>query len=190
MILTDSDIKKAIQEGSVVVESNREVIIAPSCMKFRLSSNVYQIDDHASTVDVKKKNTYPTLKLINPSKNGGLLIRKGSVYLASTKEKIAIEPNLAGMIDGTTNLARLGLSVCLSSHISAGFGHTKPGVITIEITSQAVNEILIHPNMVICNIILFKTLGRATNFYGSEAWNHSGEDGVIGSLLYKQFITT
>ena len=190
MLLTDKKILRNIESGNITITPFNRKDVAPCSIKFHLGCSIYQLYSKTPLIDIKDESTYPILKKVDPDSSGGFILKKGEVYLAPTKEKIGMNPEFAGFIDGTSNLARLGVSVVLSSHISCGFGFDKPGILTLEIITQASPEIRLYSGMTICNILIFHLGDKPLQTYGVNPWNHSGEQSVIGSLIYEKYKQT
>ncbi|SHH94658.1 dCTP deaminase [Desulfofustis glycolicus DSM 9705] len=189
MLLTDKKIISHIESGNITISPFNKKNVAPCSVKFHLGSSINHLCSKSPLIDIKDQSTYPILKKIHPDSSGGFILKKGEVYLASTEEKIGMNPEFAGFIDGTSNLARLGVSVVLSGHISCGFGFGKPGILTLEIIHHSSPQIRLFRGMTICNVLIFHLGDKPLQTYGKNSWNHSGEQSVIGSLIYKKYQT-
>lgn len=189
MLLSDEDILKEIEIGNLVLNPFDSLSVAPSSVKLHLGSPIYCIWPQVDLVDIKDASTYPVLKEVPIGDDGGVIMSRDLVYLCPTKEKIGLGPQISALIDGSSNLARLGVSIAFSGHVACGFGRTSPGILTLEIKSHAVSNIKLYIGMPICNLLIFRQPKRSQNLYGKNPWNHSGEQGVIGSLLYMKYTT-
>lgn len=116
--------KKIIISPHVSLEDIRSVGI-----RIHLGEEIIKFDNN-QTIDLEnpKELKYKRIKI---SKNGYLL-KKGDFILASTKEKIQTTNNLITFIDGRSTIARMGLTVHVSSQVVDG-NHDELRSITLEL---------------------------------------------------------
>jgi dCTP deaminase len=184
VLLQDSEISKEIRENNLIIDPFEPSCVSPSAIKLRLGSPVFVLRATRDLVDIRDASSYPALDEVDTDGDGGLVIARERVYLVPTKEKVGFGPRLAGLVDGSSNLARLGIRVVLSGYVACGFGYSNPGVLTLELTSHAVPGVKLYAGMQICNLLVFRLPGRAQTLYGSNLWNHGGEARPVGSLLH------
>ena len=75
-----------------------------------------------------------------------------------TRERLFFPPDLCAWIEGRSRIARLGLTV----HVSSGF--VQPGVSNhqvLEMSNVSGRALAIHPGIRICQIVLQRTEGSA-----------------------------
>jgi dCTP deaminase len=75
-----------------------------------------------------------------------------------TRERVIFPPDLCGWIEGRSRIARLGLTV----HVTSGFVH--PGVANhqvLEMSNVSGMPLAIHAGVRICQIVLQRTEGEA-----------------------------
>jgi dCTP deaminase len=80
-----------------------------------------------------------------------------------TRERVILPPDLCGWIEGRSRIARLGLTV----HVTSGFVH--PGVANhqvLEMSNVSGMALAIHAGVRICQIVLQRTEGEAV--YGGR----------------------
>jgi dCTP deaminase len=116
-------------------------------------------------VDVADRMTHPQLEAREMDEHGRLRLDPGEILLAPTLERLALSPRVAGLIDGTSDYARLGISVVLSHQVSPGYGSdTADGaILTLEIVSRLAEAVYLRPGTRIGNLMLLRcrTVGRA-----------------------------
>ena len=102
------------RRGDLVIPELDPELIRPAAVSLRLGKGAYVLASHRP-VDVTEPATYPDL-VPRPVDSGGcLVVHPGEVLLARTWERVGISERLAGLLDGTSDLARLGVSVVLST---------------------------------------------------------------------------
>ncbi len=86
------------------------------------------------------------------------LLAPGQTVHGITRERIFLPPDLCGWLEGRSRIARLGLTV----HVTSGF--VQPGVSNhqvLEMSNVSGRWLAIHPGIRICQIVLQRTEGRA-----------------------------
>ena len=126
----------------------------------------------SAPIDARDGATYPGLTAREPDAQGRLVVNPNEVLLASTLERVAISDRLAGILDGISDVARLGISVVLSQQVSPGYGSPDGAILTLEIVSRLPVPVILYPGTRICNLMLMRC-GRPTNQYSSMPNNHS-----------------
>ncbi len=171
MILSNVDIRKALQKGALVIDPlPEEIQMDSTSIDLRMGESLWSWDEEliqrtGFRVSVGQFN-YKELSerfLVEVAReaSGTYLIQPHTVYLASTFEKIELpsRSRLAARIEGKSSLARLGLSV----HITAPTIHcgTGLGIITLEMFNQGAFSIEVTPGVSrICQLILEQVLSE------------------------------
>jgi dCTP deaminase len=180
-VLTDRAIRQARENGELWVEPFDIALIRPAALSLRLGREAFSLVT-TGPVDVADRSTHPDLVLKEPDAQGRLVIEPGEVVLAPTLEKIGLSENLAGLVDGTSDYARLGISVVLCGQVSPGFGRDTGAVLTLEILNHLRHPVLLYPGARICNLMLFASSGSELP-YGELSHNYSSDHGVVASRL-------
>lgn len=177
MILTDSEILKNIEYGSIEIR--------PFDIK-NLGSNSY---------DVHLSNTLAvyTEPILNPLKENtitnifinedGYLLLPGKLYLGITKE-YTNTPLHVPFLDGVSSLARLGLNI----HATAGIGDIGfSNYWTLELS--VIQPLMIYPNMRIGQIYFFEPKGKVTTPYNKKKWAKYNIEFPypLASLYFKEY---
>lgn len=102
--------------------------------------------------------------------------------LAPTLERVSISDRLVGVLDGTSDYARLGISVVLSHQVSPGFGKSGGAILTLEIVSRLPEVVYLHPDTRICNLMLFRSRESGRS-YSDMPHNYSLDQAVGRSRL-------
>jgi dCTP deaminase len=148
-------------------------MIRPAAISLRLGDYAAVLDA-AQTIDARDRRTYPHLTARLPDESGRLVVRPNEVLLASTLEKISISHELTGILDGISDVARLGISVVLSQQVSPGYGSPSGAVLTLEIVSRLPQPVILYPGTRICNLMLMRC-ARAAKPYSDMLHNHSAD---------------
>lgn len=180
-VLTDGAIRRARENGELWVEPFDAALVRPAALSLRLGHEAFTLVT-TGTVDVADRSTHPELILKEPDGQGRLVVEPGEVVLAPTLEKIGLSANLAGLVDGTSDYARLGISVVLCGQVSPGFGRDTGAVLTLEIVNHLRHPVLLYPGTRICNLMLFASSGSELP-YGEMPHNYSSDHAVVASRL-------
>jgi dCTP deaminase len=181
VVLADHEIRAAIADGELQVEPHEPELVRPAALSLRLGTKAY-ILDVAGPVDTAVAESYPRLRPRSPDEHGRLVIQPGEVVLAPTLERLVLPDTLVGVLDGISDVARLGMSVVLAQQVSPGFGQPEGAVLTLEIVSRLPTSVYLHPGMRICNLLLLRC-AKPNRSYADMAHNHSGDRDVEPSFL-------
>jgi dCTP deaminase len=172
-VLVDEEIRHAIERGDLSVTPHDPALVRPSALGLRLGHEAFGLVS-TGVVDIADRSSYPELCPKQIDDQGRLRIEPREVVLAPTLERIGLSERLAGLVDGTSSYARLGLSVVLSGQVSPGFGRTDNAVLTLEIVNHLQHAVLLYPGTRICNLMLFACSTSMTPYdmlphsYGSD----------------------
>ncbi len=154
MILSDRDIKKAIESGRVKIESNQTELfryIHASSMDLRLG-NVFKVYEHSkyAVLDPKNPKTFAqNMRIITIPDGEPFIVQPGEFILGVTQEKITVPDDLVVRVEGRSSRGRLGIIV----HSTAGF--VDPGfvgTITLEISNLNRLPVALYPGMRVCQL--------------------------------------
>ncbi|OXM49461.1 dCTP deaminase [Amycolatopsis alba] len=180
-ILTDREIRSALLEGDLSVLPFDDSLIRPAAISLRLGKEAFSLES-TGPVDIADKTTYPDLVPKDLDDQGRLRVEPGEVVLAPTMERIGLSSRLAGLVDGTSDYARLGVSVVLCGQVSPGFGSNNGAVLTLEIVNHLRHAVLLRPGTRICNVMLFASTGSEES-YDRIPHNYSNDHFVMPSRL-------
>ncbi|MFC3455269.1 dCTP deaminase [Amycolatopsis speibonae] len=187
-VLTDWEIRKARNDGDLSVLPFDGTLIRPAAISLRLGDKAYSLVS-TGPVDIADQATYPDLVPKELDDQGRLRVEPGEVVLAPTLERIGLSNRLAGLVDGTSDYARLGVSVVLCGQVSPGFGSGNGAVLTLEIVNHLRHAVLLHPGARICNLMLFASAGSEES-YDRIPHNYSNDHLVMPSRLAERMERT
>jgi len=151
MILSDRDIKKRINDGSVEVSSDKpleEILkqVHASSMDIRLGNHfkVYRHSQVALLDPMNKEGFKDLTSTLEVHDGKPFYVQPGEFILGVTKETIKVPNDLVVRVEGRSSLGRLGIVV----HSTAGFVDPGfEGTITLEISNLNRLPIALYPGM-------------------------------------------
>ena len=158
MILSDQDIKTAIQKGKIKItpKPDFKLQLGTCSLDLRLSENFKVFEYNKSAfIDVSDKKTFENITKEHNLKSGeSFVLHPGQFVLGATVEKVCLPNDIAARIDGRSRLGRLGLVIhSTAGHIDPGFC----GRVTLEITNIGKLPIILHKGNCVCQLV-FETL--------------------------------
>lgn len=115
MVLSDSDIKKALKSKRIVITPAPDLSTQlGSCSVDLRLGNKFRVFDHSRYpyIDPAKKDySNEITKVIKVEKDGSFIMQPGDFVLAVTLESVKIPSDLMGRLEGRSSLGRLGLVV-------------------------------------------------------------------------------
>ena len=162
MIYSDRDLVYGLQHGLFSVSPVSEDDIQPASIDLHLDKILKKVTGEEISTPYELK----------PSE----------FILGSTFENIRIGESVAGIVNGKSSLARLGLMV----HVTAGY--IDPGYygnITLEFFNCSDKPILLKEDMKICQLIIENLTNPVVRPYGTTGLNshYQGSKGVVNSRL-------
>ncbi len=166
MILSDRDIKKALEEGNLIITPAPELNqFSTSALDPRVGSGFWKyknrkkgirtsIDfDEITDSEEAFANLRDFLQEIPPDDRGLILLRRGEFILVETLEYIKLPPcgKLAARVEGRSSLARLGISVHMTAPVvHCGF----KGRLHLEIINNGPFDLEIRPKKTrLCQLV-------------------------------------
>ncbi|MEJ5998187.1 dCTP deaminase [Corynebacterium sp. H130] len=186
MLLSDRDIRAAIDNGELGIEPYDEKMVQPSSIDVRMDRFFRVFNNQKYThIDPKQQQDELTSE-IEVQEDEPFILHPGEFVLAATYEKFTLPAHLAGRLEGKSSLGRLGLL----THSTAGF--IDPGFsghITLELSNVANLPIALWPGMKVGQLALFKMSSPAETPYGSSKLGskYQGQRGPTPSKAYLNF---
>jgi dCTP deaminase len=202
MILSDTEILKAVDEGDITVDPFDPKMLNPVSLDLTLGDGVAvytawvatiprsggQVEDGSffepksfrmdnALLDVKNEPQVERFK-IDPTL--GWVLRPGIGYLMHVQECIGTR-RYVPILDGKSSIARLLIQV----HSTAGFGDPGYfGQLTLEVMVQ--HPVRVYPGMRFCQVRFQTIEGVVANLYKG---NYTGLDavGAVASKCWRQF---
>ncbi len=162
MILSDHDIKKALEDERIAITELDANDIQPCSVDLHLGDSFMAGDERFETEEVT--------------------LEPGAFILATTKEVVSLSDDILGRLEGKSSIARLGLII----HTTAGF--IDPGFngeITLEIANLSNQDITINAGQPIAQICFEELSSPCERPYGSEGLgsHYQGQSGATASYM-------
>ncbi len=157
MVLSDNDIRRMLKEGRITIEPLEEDQIGPASVDLTLSEEWQFFRPLLKrTVDLKKT---PFQNAFVTKRAKSIILKPGEMCLAKTIEKIRIDPDIMGKLEGRSRYARMGLIIHITSAL------VQPGSNNhqvLEIVNLAPFPVKLHAGMRISQVV-FQTLKSPTS---------------------------
>jgi dCTP deaminase len=187
MILSDTDIKKALSKGHIVIKPKPDLTTQlGSCSLDLRLGNTFRVFDHSKYpyVDPFKKDVGEKItKEIKVTKSEPFIIQPSDFVLATTIEYVEIPDDLTGRLEGRSSIGRLGIVIhSTAAHIECGFR----GNITLEIANMGKMPVALYPGMRICSISFEKLTSPAeVPYYKKKGAKYAFQKGPDESMIYR-----
>lgn len=177
MSLFDTEIKRGLASGSIVIEPFKEehlgsnsydVTLGPYIAVYKQpwwSKVLDKLGIYTWSLDTKKSTPVKTFRI----PESGILLKPGQLYLAHTNEIAGTTRDYIPHLTGRSSCGRLGLSV----HVTAGFGDV--GFCrqwTLEL--KVVHPLRVYPNDRIAQVYFEKGVGELERPYKGRYANQEG----------------
>ena len=182
MMLSNEDIKIAIQEGQLSFTPFKDSFIRASGVTMHLGPHLLK-PLPGKVVDVKNK-IVPDFSELIITDDKPYPLQPGEFLLGHTYESVTVGPSLGFFIEGRSTLARVGLTIVQTAMLVYP-GH-RGRTITLELANHGPNTILLYPKMKIARVALFQLKTPS-----SEQYDDTGkyrEQSIVGRPIFKDEI--
>lgn len=161
MMLSNEDIKRAIERGDLAIDPFSPERLRAAGVTLTLGPHLLR-PVSGKTVDIKN-GILPDYDQIEISSNSPYELKPHEFLLGHTFEKVTVGSSIGFFIEGRSTLARLGLMVVKTAMLVEP-GH-RDRTITLELSNQGPNSILLYPHLKIARVALFKLASPTTQEY-------------------------
>ncbi|MFB6103495.1 MAG: dCTP deaminase [Halobacteriaceae archaeon] len=169
MILSDRDIRRRLEDGSLVVEplADPDLQIQPASIDLRLGreflefrrSNIPSIHPDSE----REVDEYVEETVIDADEE--FVVHPGDFVLGTTVERVAIPDDLVAHVEGRSSLGRLAIVV----HATAGLADPGyRGQITLELSNLGTAPVALSPGMRVSQLTFTELSSPAERPYGAE----------------------
>ncbi|NED95391.1 dCTP deaminase [Phytoactinopolyspora alkaliphila] len=189
MLLSDRDIRGAVDSKRVILEPYDPDMVQPSSIDVRLDRYFRVFENHRYP-HIDPAEEQPDLtRVVEPSEGEAFILHPGEFVLASTFEIVTLGDDVAARLEGKSSLGRLGLL----THSTAGF--IDPGFnghVTLELSNVATLPMKLWPGMKIGQLCFFSLSSPSEEPYGSgrHGSRYQGQRGPTPSRSYLNFHRT
>jgi dCTP deaminase len=186
MILSDRDIKKALQDGQISITPFDEKNLQPASVDLHLDKYFLVFDTRKNSVIDPKKPIDSLMREVEISKEEPFVLHPGEFALGLILEETGVGNDFVGRLEGKSSVGRLGVLI----HVTAGF--LDPGnklKMTLELHNTSELPILLYYKMPIAQIAFEKISSKSQNPYGSKSLTskYSGDTKPVASQMYKNW---
>jgi dCTP deaminase len=170
MVLSDRDIRLAIEEGRILIEPFEPRRLQPASVDITLDRRfrVFRSTHHAY-IDLARVPEDIT-ELVTVEQGDRFILHPGEFVLGSTFERVRLGDDVVSRVEGKSSLGRLGLLI----HSTAGFIDPGwDGHITLELSNVNTIPITLYPGMRIGQLSFFRLTSPAERPYGSAGLGSS-----------------
>jgi len=158
MVLSDRDIRKALEEGRIKIDPfpDYEKQLGSISVDFRLG-HTFMVFEHSrfSYIDPRHPASIgDAMRTIEVGDDEPFIMQPGDFALASTIESLELPDDLLGRLEGRSSIARLGITV---HSTAAVFEPGWVGTATMELSNLGRMAVALYPGMRIC-AFSFETL--------------------------------
>lgn len=158
MILSDSDIKRMLKDGTMKIEPLDESQIGGASVDLTLGDEWYFFKDEYSRkiVDLRDTGFREAYELKRAKE---ITLKPGELCLGKTAERITLPANIMGRLEGRSRYARMGVIIHLTSAL------VQPGSDNhqvLEIVNLAPFPIKLHAGMRVSQVV-FDQLNSPTS---------------------------
>lgn len=154
MLLSDTTLKKYLSSGEIKIlpEVNPKDIKSIG-IRMHLGTDIL-IPQNNQVIDLGKSDqpNYDPFTM----ESSGYILKPRQFILGTTKERFQVRRDLVAFIDGRSTLARVGLSIHVTSQMADG-NYDNASAITLEIQNVGPMDLILRPDMAI-GILSFLTL--------------------------------
>lgn len=151
MILSDRDIRRALDEGRIGIDPMPDLSSALGSVSidFRLSTTfmVFEHSRHSFIDPRQPRSIGEAMREIVCAEDEPFIMQPGDFALASTVENLSLPDNLLGRLEGRSSIARLGITV---HSTAAVFEPGWVGTATMELSNLGRMAVALYPGMRIC----------------------------------------
>ncbi len=189
MLLSDRDIRAAIESGRVGLDPFDPSMVQPSSVDVRIDRYFRVFENHRYP-HIDPAVEQPDLtRRVEPEGDEPFILHPGEFVLGSTYEVVSLGDDVSARLEGKSSLGRLGLLThSTAGFIDAGFS----GHVTLELSNVATLPIKLWPGMKIGQLCFFQLTSPAEAPYGSGASGsrYQGQRGPTPSRSFQNFHRT
>ena len=185
-VLSDRDIKSALEAGTIRIEPHDVEDIQPSSVDLHLdrSFRVFR-NNRYPYIDVRAQQPDLT-ELLTIADDEPFILHPGEFVLGQTFEWVELPNDLVARLEGKSSLGRLGLLI----HSTAGYVDPGwKGTLTLELSNVANLPIALYHAMRIGQISFFRMSSEVDRPYGSPELRsrYQGQREPTASAFHRDF---
>ena len=187
-VLSDRDIRAALQSGRVRIDPYDPACLQPSSVDLHLDRD-FRVFRNSRYPFIDVRQPQPDLtEMESIGDDEPFILHPGEFVLAQTLEWIELPDDLVARLEGRSSLGRLGLLI----HSTAGYVDPGwKGNLTLELSNVANLPIALYFGMRIGQISFFRMSSPVERPYGSKELGskYQGQSRPTASEYYRDFDT-
>ncbi len=188
-VLSDRDIRAALQAGRVRIDPYDATCLQPSSVDLHLDADfrVFR-NNRYPFIDVRASQPDLT-ELVSIKEDEPFILHPNEFVLGQTLEWVELPDDLVARLEGKSSLGRLGLLI----HSTAGYVDPGwKGNLTLELSNVANLPIALYRGMKIGQISFFKMSSPVERPYGSRELGskYQGQSSPTESQFFRDFEAT
>lgn len=178
MFLSDTDIRKGIKDGSIVIRPFDLKKLQPVSYDVTLGNEFEVTNRHVTVIVDPVNKVYPQTRTVKIKNGEAFVLHPGESVLGKQREFIGVDRNHLILLSGKSSLARAGLVVHNTAMLFNPCHYFYP---TFELVNTNNVPIVLRPGMTIAQLLfarLSSSAGRTykeTGRYGAKNSNHFAE---------------
>jgi dCTP deaminase len=185
-VLSDRDIRAAMQAGRVRIDPYDPACLQPSSVDLHLDAD-FRVFRNNRYAFIDPRTSQPDLtELVSVDGDEPFILHPNEFVLGQTLEWVELPDDLVARLEGRSSLGRLGLLI----HSTAGYVDPGwKGNLTLELSNVANLPIALYSGMKIGQISFFKMSSPVERPYGSRELGskYQGQSTPTESQFYKDF---
>jgi len=185
MILSDTDIKMAIEAGEITIDPYEEKFVQPASIDLRLDKHFLIYDTNSNYVIDPKKPIDPMMREVIIKEDQPFVLHPGEFALGMIYETTGVANDMVGRLEGKSSVGRMGVMI----HVTAGF--LDPGnslKMTLELHNTANLPILLYYKMPIAQMAFERMSSPAARPYSKEMGSkYVGDTKPRASQMWRNF---
>jgi dCTP deaminase len=186
VILSDRDIRSALDAGRIVIEPFSPDAIQPSSVDLHLDRR-FRVFRNSRYPFIDVRQDQPDLtELVEIEGDQPFILHPGEFVLGSTLERVSLPDDLVARLEGKSSLGRLGLLI----HSTAGYVDPGwDGNLTLELSNVANLPITLYYGMKIGQISFQRMSSPVEVAYGDAriGSKYRGQRDPTASLYHRDF---
>ena len=185
MVLSDTDIKRYLEEGRLVIDPapDPDGRIGPCSVDLTLGAE-FRVFEHSrwAYLDVRQRiDAAEFTRLITVRDDEPFIIQPGELALAASVETLTLPPDLLARLEGRSSLGRIGIIVHgTAPRFDPGFH----GRAVMELGNIGPMAVALYPGMPICSMTFEQLSSPAERPYGERPGSkYHGQSGPVASRL-------
>ncbi|MDP2656435.1 MAG: dCTP deaminase [bacterium] len=186
MILSDRDIRSALDAGDIIVDPFDQKYIQPASIDLHLDRHFLMFDRQKHYVIDPKKRLDDMMTDIEIADDQPFVLHPGEFALGMVFEITGVSKEYVGRLEGKSSIGRMGLLI----HVTAGF--LDPGnslKMTLELYNTSTMPMLLYYKMPIAQMAFEKISSPCDVPYSTEIGSkYIGDMKPRASQMWKNFV--